>query len=375
MEDILPLYVDECCSEDTKQLIEDHLLECERCNEKLMKLKQPMFLQQETCMDDKTYAKHAKKAFGKLRRRLVISILMILIFLIPLTWLGINEVKGDGVSYSSLPYVLRGYSLLNSLKNGNYEKAFSYLNLKALYDWEIEFEEVDLDLMYKQVKIGGNSFYIDEETYNNEYQYYLADEDEAAFWRSIYLRQSYMIPVNKAELYLKDLEDVVWHNFIEYMVNGRAYYINGEFCDYKIENVGNNLFKIMPEDYYNEAKTQIKEEEKETKRIIQIFIDMGYDGYVADYKRQWINNFKQLEEDGITIEGYKITLVDFTDRRFQLNYQLKLDVNGEINNDYGVTFMGKENGFYPSGGSISGSSMESDKIPIISAFGHTLNYE
>ena len=374
MEDILPLYVDECCSEDTKQLIEEHLLECEHCNEKLTKLKQPMFIPQETSMDEKTYAKHAKRAFGKLRRRLVISILMILIFSIPLTWLGINEVRGDGVSYSSLPYVIRGNALLESLKNGNYEKAFSYLNLKALYDWETEFEEVDLDLMYKQVKIGGDSFYIDEETYNNDYQNYLTDKDEATFWRSIYLRENYMIPVNKAELYLKDLEDIEWYKLMEYKVNGRAYYINGEYFSYKIENVGNSLFRIMQDDYYNQAKKQIKEEEKETKRIIQIFLDMGYDGYVADYKQQWINNFEQLKDKGITIEGYIITLIHNNDSRYQLDYRLKLNVNGEINNDYGVTFLGNENGFYPSGGFVSGLSMEYDRVPIISAFGHTLNW-
>lgn len=373
IEDILPLYVDECCSEDTKQLIEEHILECEACKEKLIKLRQPMFIPQEKCMNEKTYAKHAKRAFGKLRRRLVAPILIILILLIPLTWLGINEVKGDGVSYSSLQHVLRGNALLKSLKKGNYEKAFSYLNLQAMYDWETEFEETDLDLEYNQIKIGGDIFYVDEETYNNDYQYYLKDEDEATFWRSIYLRQNYMIPVHKAELYLKDLEDVEWREFMIYMVNGSDYYINGGFCDHNVENVGNSIFEIMPEDYYNLVKKQIKEEEKEVKEVIQRIIDMGYDGYVADYKQQWINNFEQLKEDGITIEGYKITLVDYTESRYQLNYQLKLNVNGKINNDYGITFMAKENGFYPSGGSVSGLSMESDQIPITSAFGHTLN--
>lgn len=366
MEDILPLYVDECCSEDTKKLIDEHLMECEACKEKLKKLRQPMFLSQELCMDEKAYAKHTKRAFKKLRRRWVALTLTILIFLIPLTWLGVNEVKGDGVSYSSLTYVLRGNALLRALKNGNYEKAFNYLNLKALYDWETEFEETDMDLEYTQVKIGGDSFYVDEETYKNEYQSYLIDKDEAVFWKSIYLKKDYMIPAPKAELYLNDLEADKWHDFMEYMVNGIDYYIDGDRYNYDIKNVGNSIFKIMPEEYYNRVKKQIKEEEKENKKIIQKLLDMGYEGYVTDYKQQWIDNFAKLEEEGITIKDYKITMVDRVEGRYQLNYQLKLNVNGKINNDYSITFMAKENGFYPSGGGVSDSSMGFDKIPIIS---------
>lgn len=226
----------------TKQLLEEHLSECECCKDNLIKLRQPMFLPQEPCINEKTYAKHAKRAFGKLRRRLVAPILIILILLIPLTWLGVNEVKGEGVSYSSLTYVLRGNALLRELKYGNYEKAFSYLNLEPMYEW----------------------------------------------W---------------------DTENI------------------------------------------------------------------GYDSYVAEYKQQWINKFEKLKEEEITIVGYKITLVDYTGGRYQLDYRLKLNVNGNVNYNYGVTFMANENGFYPNGGSVSGSSMESDKIPIIGAFGYTLNIE
>ncbi len=372
VEDILPLYVDDCCSEDTKQLLEEHLIQCDACQERLAKLKQPMFLSQEQCINEKTYAKHAKRAFGKLRRRLVAFILIILMFMIPLTWLGVNEVKGDGISYSNLAYVLRGNALLRALKNDNYEKAFSYLNLKPLYEWETEFEETDLDLKFKQVTIGGDNFYVDEGTYNNVYQFYMNDDDEASFWRSIYLNNDYMIPVQKAALYLDELEDIEKHDFLVYTVNGHDYYIDGKRFNYDIENVGNSIFNIMPADYYNQIKTQIKDEEKETKEIIQKFLNKGYGGYVDEYKQQWINNFHQLKEDGVTITGYKLTSVNRLEKRYQLDYQHKLSVNGKITYDYGVIFSTKDHGFYPIGGFVSGSSMESDKIPIISAFHHTL---
>jgi hypothetical protein len=373
MEDILPLYVDECCSDDTKSLVDEHLMECDDCGEKLIKLRKPMFLSQEPYLNEKEYAKHKKRAFKKLRRRWVTLTLIILMFLIPLIWLGVNEVKGVGIGYSSLPYAFRGNELLRALENGNYEKAFSFLNLKALYDRETEFEETDIASEYTPVKIGGDIFYVDEETYKNEYQYYMTDKDEAVFWRSIYFKNNYMIPTSKAELYLNDIEAGKGQDFMEYMVNGIDYYIDGDNYNYDINNVGNSIFIIMPEEYYNRVKINIMEEEKETKEIIQKFIDMGYDGYVAEYRQQWINNFEQLKGEGITIVGSKLTLVDHVEGRYQLNYQLKLNVSGNINYDYHVTFMVKENGFYPSGGGVSGLSMEADKIPIIGAFGHSLN--
>lgn len=375
MEDILPLYVEDCCSEDTKKLIEEHLLECEDCKEGLKKLSKPLFLSQESSMNEKTYTKHAKKAFGKIRRRLVSLILIILIILIPISWLGINEIKGEGVSYSSLIPVLRGNALLRALKNGNYEKAFSYLNLEAWYGFEIEVSESEEDSGYTQIKIGDDIYYINDEVYNNAYRSYLADEDEAAFWKLIYQTSNYMIPASKVELYLYGNEDFDRNDLMEINIDDKIYYIDGKTYNYDTKNAEYAWFSIMTEEQYNQLIELRKEAEKESKRIINHLIDMGYDGYVAEYKQQWIENFEQLKEEGITIVGYQIKGVYHMENRYQLDFQLKLNVDGEINYDYGVTFMAQNNGFYPSGGSVSGKSMENDRIPIISAFGHSINMD
>lgn len=266
VEDLLPLYVEECCSEDTKQLLDEHILECEECKGKLEKLKQPIFLPQESCMNEKTYAKHAKKAFKKVRRRWVAFILVILVILLPIVWLGVNEVKGDGVCYSNLTYVIRGNALLRTLKNDDYEKAFSYLNLKAEYEMETKFEETDLDAQYKQVEIGGVSFYVDEQIYKNEYRLYKEDNDEAMFWMSVCLQRDFIIPVEKAELYLNDFEVDEKPNLLAYKANGHDYYVNGDTCNYNGSNDWSSTFRIMPEEYYHQIKEQIKEDEIGVKK-------------------------------------------------------------------------------------------------------------
>lgn len=370
IDDILPLYVDECCSEETKQLVDEHLQECEDCTEKLAKFKKPLFLSQDPSQNEKIYVKHVKKAFGKLRRRLVAPVIIILMLLIPLTWLGINEAQGDGVSYSSMKHVLKGYALLRALKNENYEKAFSYLNLRGLYEWETEFKETDLDAKYVKVTLDDSIYYVDNDTYNNFYLNYLNDQDEAALWKSIYLDGDYMIPVSKADLYLKNAVEINWNEFLVYQWNGTYYYINGSQYSYSVDNLGNTPFRIMPEDYYIQVKNEIEQQDSISKAIIQDLRDIGYDGYVAKYKEQWINNFSRLKEKGIHIAGYKLSYVDFHDGRYQLNYKLKLNVNGEINNDYGVIFMANKIDFYPSGGSVAGTINYYEEIPIIDAFLH-----
>lgn len=39
IEDLLPLYIDEVCSEDSKKIIEEHLSQCSKCEENFKKMK------------------------------------------------------------------------------------------------------------------------------------------------------------------------------------------------------------------------------------------------------------------------------------------------------------------------------------------------
>ena len=42
--DLLPLYIDEVCSEDTKKLVAEHLAECEECRKTLEKMRKTVEL-------------------------------------------------------------------------------------------------------------------------------------------------------------------------------------------------------------------------------------------------------------------------------------------------------------------------------------------
>ena len=46
--DLLPLYVDECCSDDSRLLLEEHLIECQACGEKYERMKRKDYLSTST---------------------------------------------------------------------------------------------------------------------------------------------------------------------------------------------------------------------------------------------------------------------------------------------------------------------------------------
>lgn len=65
--DLLPLYVDEVCSESSKQAVEEHIKKCEKCSETLNAMRgdepQPGL--------DKSETEKAKKPFTKLKKRVI----------------------------------------------------------------------------------------------------------------------------------------------------------------------------------------------------------------------------------------------------------------------------------------------------------------
>lgn len=64
IQDLLPLYCDNVCSEESKCAVEDHIQECEQCRNDLMQMQRE--IKEETPkLDEKKVAKSAKSAWNK----------------------------------------------------------------------------------------------------------------------------------------------------------------------------------------------------------------------------------------------------------------------------------------------------------------------
>lgn len=145
VQDLLPLYEDDLCSQATREAVEEHLRECETCGKQhtaVQELTEP-----EVVVKPKREKKATAKSFKKIRNRWIASIVIILL-LIPVLYLGVGQVRGVGPSFSNLRQIYLGNRFMQCMEDGDYEKAFEYLNLEDtkqrwLEEGHIPAEELD----------------------------------------------------------------------------------------------------------------------------------------------------------------------------------------------------------------------------------------
>ena len=117
IEDLLPLYSDGVCSDESRKLVEEHLQECEMCRTLLGN----MDIIQITHIEKEDTEKTAiiKKGFKKIHRRWITSLIAVFM-LIPLVFVGIlgyNETHKSGITFSNIDDVYRCYRYLNYIKS------------------------------------------------------------------------------------------------------------------------------------------------------------------------------------------------------------------------------------------------------------------
>lgn len=127
VEDLLPLYSDNVCSEQSRQAVAEHLQECETCRALFAGSHATLIPHIEPEQPSADNA--VKKGFRKIRRHWWATVLAI-IALIPVAFLGWNEYSAQGVSYSNPDEVVLGSTFMNCLVAGDYEKAYSYLDIE-----------------------------------------------------------------------------------------------------------------------------------------------------------------------------------------------------------------------------------------------------
>lgn len=129
VEDLLPLYVDNVCSEQSRWLVEEHLRECDKCRkliESTLAVPVPYIEPDQPTADNAV-----KKGFKKIRFRWWAAILTILA-LIPVTFLGWNEYSGQGVAFSNQHEITLGNGFMDCLVEHRYSLAYNYLDIAEL---------------------------------------------------------------------------------------------------------------------------------------------------------------------------------------------------------------------------------------------------
>lgn len=148
IEDMLPIYYDGICSAESAALIEEHLKDCEQCSRQFASLRCELDVP-ERVIDELKPLKKIQKKYKKTRLCWLVAVCTILL-LIPVAFLGWNEYSAQGVAYSNQNELVCGNAFMTSLKEGDYEKAYSYIDVESkknawLQDWFKEEELVNME--------------------------------------------------------------------------------------------------------------------------------------------------------------------------------------------------------------------------------------
>lgn len=123
IEDLLPLYCDNVCSNESRKLVEEHLLECKTCQAQLHTMGVVPIPHIEK--EDTEKSAIIKKGFRKIHRRWIASLIAVFM-LFPLVFIGIlgyNETHNSNLAFSNIDDVYRCYRYLNYIKSRQYDKA------------------------------------------------------------------------------------------------------------------------------------------------------------------------------------------------------------------------------------------------------------
>jgi Predicted integral membrane protein len=407
IEDLLPLYIDKICSDDSRKLVEEHILECSECHQKyenmtkeilpeeLLYTEYPDLTEQVKKKSISTAAFTGKKAFQKIRRFYFFTILIILAA-IPNILLSIHQVKGVGISYTNIDDVFRANRMFSYIKKGKYEKAFQYFDIKARYKEIMELDTaLSLPQAYSAVTIDGAEYYITEEVRNNEYKAYQANRDVNAFWLSIYQRRHYILP-EKVYLQLvsehSELATFVEKNSYAVLLSSKygKYNIPLSILEKYLSSLGETEARssldgtealesiasdrgicILPAKLYQVTMEEEKQEMNEIVAYREKYNTMGYEKFYSLCKNNFIRKLKQLEEQHVTISDIKLdTIYAMENNRYQLEYNLYFITGENEKNKIGITISEQEGNIDFIGG-ISGSdeseAME-NKYQLRSAF-------
>lgn len=152
--DLLPLYQDGLCSPESRQAVEEHLSQCPVCAARWRLLELPQEPETEGAQPEP-----GAKAFRKIRRRWVLSLVAVLL-IIPLLGLGAmgwNQSRGEGVCFTNLDELWLCRRFLWRVQQGDYEGAAELMNFSRTYedimdclswtvaDYEMPLQEVGLD--------------------------------------------------------------------------------------------------------------------------------------------------------------------------------------------------------------------------------------
>ena len=137
IEDMLPMYYDGVCSEESAALVDEHLKECPRCSHILADLRSEIATPEKN-VDDIKPLKKIQKSYKKMKTHWLIAIVAILLLIPVAFWVGAEQGEQSKlpVEFSKEEAIAYANEFMAYLAEKDYAKAYAY--------WNIEEEKRDL---------------------------------------------------------------------------------------------------------------------------------------------------------------------------------------------------------------------------------------
>lgn len=133
IQDLLPLYEDGCCSDDSRKIVENHLAECENCRKKsqLFAEKMPETNDERETAEEKAIKRGANKIKRMRNAGIIALILAILIVCVAIPVQ--NYRNGQGLPFENTKELNIAKAFVNALCDKDYETAYSYFAIEEKY--------------------------------------------------------------------------------------------------------------------------------------------------------------------------------------------------------------------------------------------------
>lgn len=319
IQDLLPLYVDDVCSSESKTLVSNHLHECKECKQIYDNMTGLMIEDEDRdyqeIIESKTENYNIKRSFKKIKYKWIASILCVAL-IIPIFGLGVmvrNEVKKEGLCFSNLDEIHTIKGMFKAMQKKDYEKVFSYYDLKERYNSIINPDAVVEDFVFFDVDFNGTTWKVQEEYL----KYYMTESDFINFVLSN-SNENIMIPVEIWEKIINNeaIEEEVlielkqyytlvhtsWGDF--YMSESYVYNNNlddGTFEEGHIALILYGRMSAVPEEIYESAMVTRAQYDQETEAVLQLYRDMGYDGFYEYKRTSFLHYAEEFDKKNISI--------------------------------------------------------------------------
>lgn len=337
IQDLIPLYQDECCSGESRKVVEEHIGECAECR----KLLEDMGREIEHIPDighiaetgpDANEEKRMKRSFRKIHRlwrhRLAAAVLGSFVLFVSVV-LGVHEFMGSGIAFTNLDEIWRTQRFLSYIRRGDYERAAGLTGYSGEYQSMLDsLSETDAGERYyrdcfTEIIWDGESFMISD---------YLAGLTNAERGEDIwaYMAENQMTQaVIPEKIWEKEAEE--HPEEMRLIIERSPYYVRVEL-KWGVYYVGDSLYRlilnegeeavsaydvysycggIMPTEIYREAEADILAEDK---RLVQwreekfgTIRGLSKEEYGEIMRRKLVQSLKQWENEGGRLDSFSFS--------------------------------------------------------------------